>query len=55
MKADDPWAIAEGTEHQDDPLVLLQVRDRLDTAAGEIEIGHRVIVDHGEGALHALG
>ncbi len=44
----------ERAEHDRQASVLAKVRDRLDAAAGQVEVGHRVLVEHAEGVV-ALG
>ncbi len=48
VEAHDARRPVEGTEHQHDASVLAQVRDRLDAAAGEIEVRDAVRAEHGE-------
>ena len=45
----------EGAEHDGDATVLAQVRDRLDTATGLVQIGHGVVIDDGELLAVPLG
>jgi hypothetical protein len=45
----------EGAEHHHDAAVLLQVGDRLDTAAGDIEVGEAPITEDRQRAGQALG
>ena len=55
VEAHDPGRAGEGAEHEDDAAVLTQVRDRLDAAPGEVEIGDPMVVQDGERPLIALG
>ena len=54
VEPDDVGPARERAEHQRDPAVLAQVRDRLDAAPGEVEVGDRVLVEHPE-RVEALG
>src|SRR5947209_7742557 len=45
MNAKNPRRPLEGTEHEDDAAIVPQMRDGLDAAAGEIEIGNGQWID----------
>ena len=55
MQPHDVGRPLEGAEHDGDATVLSQVGGGLGAAAREVEIGDRVLVEHGEGAVEALG
>jgi hypothetical protein len=38
METDDIWRTTESAEHQNDATIFFDVRDRFDTAAGQVEI-----------------
>jgi hypothetical protein len=54
MDPDDPRRSLEGAEHEHDPAVLTEMGDRLDTAAGPVEMGDAMRVDDRELTVVAL-
>src|ERR1039458_10104778 len=54
MDPDDPRRSLEGAEHEHDPAVLTEMGDRLDTAAGPVEVGDAMQVDDRELTVVAL-
>ena len=54
MQPHDPGRAFERAEHQADPPVLLQVRDGLDAAAGQVEVRDLAGAEHAK-RVEALG
>ncbi len=44
MHPDNIWRTAKSAEHQNDATIFFDVRDRFDTAAGQVQINHRSFV-----------
>ena len=55
VEAHDPWRAREGTEHDDDPAVLPEMSNRLDTASRLVEEGDRALIENSELVAVALG
>ena len=51
VQAEDARRTLERTEHDRHPAVLAEVSDGLDTAAGEVEVGHRPVVEDSQGVM----
>src|ERR1700744_5010545 len=54
VQTQDPRRAREGTEHDDNPAVLPEMSNRLDTAPCLVEEGDRALIENGELAAVAL-
>lgn len=46
MHPDDIWRTAESAEHQNDATIFFDVRDRFDTAAGQVQVNNGSLVQN---------